>query len=195
MPLDSAKNFAKVTVPGGYSDLATSIVVSDGSRLPSAPFNAVWWNAAAYGDPSDDPDVEVIRVTNVATNTLTVTRAQEGTAATAKAAACKLIAGLTALAANSIATTDDLPPVNHREWLSTSGFDGIETEFVDALSNPCNPSSGLPVLNQIGYTVLKYTASASPAAGYFTLYGTDNKSVRYGRAPRAGQDVLADYFE
>ena len=110
MPLDSAKNFAKVTVTSGYAAGVTSIVVSDGTRLPSAPFNAVWWNSTDYPDPSDDPDVEVVRVTVVATNTLTVTRAQEGTSDSAKnisAKTYKLVAGLTALGANSIATVSD----------------------------------------------------------------------------------------
>jgi hypothetical protein len=78
---DAAKNFAKVTVTDGYLDIDTSIDVDNATRLPAASFNAVWWNVTDYPDPADDPDVEIVRVTNIATNTLTITRGQEGTAA------------------------------------------------------------------------------------------------------------------
>lgn len=55
-----------------------------GAKFPAAPFNAVWWNSTDYSDSSDDPNVEVIRVTAISTDTLTVTRGQEGITATTK---------------------------------------------------------------------------------------------------------------
>jgi hypothetical protein len=82
--MDAVKNFAKVTVSdGNYDDSVTEIdvITGQGARLPAAPFNAVWWNITDYPDPSDDPGVEIIRVTAVSTDTLTITRAQEGTPA------------------------------------------------------------------------------------------------------------------
>jgi len=100
--MDSIKNFAKATVTdGNYDASSTSIdvITGHGDRLPAAPFNAVWWNATDYPDPSDDPTVEIIRVTVVTTDTLTITRAQEGTAAEDHNVAGKtyaLVAGLTA---------------------------------------------------------------------------------------------------
>lgn len=104
--IDSTKNFAKVTVSIGYDDSATSIDVStgEGVRLPSVPFNATWWNSTDYADPSDDPNVEIVRVTAISTDTLTVTRAQEGTSASTKntgGKTYKLIAGLTAKTINT----------------------------------------------------------------------------------------------
>lgn len=101
--MDQAKNFAKATVDGAYESADTSIDVltSEGSRFPAVPFNAVWWNATDYPDPSDDPIKEIVRVTAIATDTLTITRAQEGTAAEDHNEAgktYKLIAGLTAMA-------------------------------------------------------------------------------------------------
>ena len=101
MALDNSKNFAKTTVSTGYTSSATSIVLSTGhgALLPAVPFNAVWYNATDYPDPSDDPNKEIVRVTAIATDTLTITRAQEGTTATNKntsAKTYKLIAGLTA---------------------------------------------------------------------------------------------------
>lgn len=132
MALDNTKNFAKVTVSTGYSDVATEIVLTTGhgTKLPTAPFNAVWWNSTDYSDPSDDPNVEIVRVTNIATDTLTVTRAQESTVASAKntgGKTYKMIAGLTAKTMNTDLgsgtipdrTTDPLVTDGIRLWYRT----------------------------------------------------------------------------
>lgn len=106
--MDQAKNFAKATVFDGNYDASTTeidVLSGEGARFPVAPFNAVWWNATDYPDPADDPEREIIRVTTIATDTLTITRAQEGTAANDKNLSgkiYKLIAGLTALAWNTL---------------------------------------------------------------------------------------------
>jgi len=88
--LDPVTNFGKCIVSTGYSAAATTVVLSsgDGDKLPQpstdGSFNIVWWNATDYSDPADDPDVEIVRCTARTSNTLTVTRAQEGTVASAK---------------------------------------------------------------------------------------------------------------
>jgi hypothetical protein len=93
--LDPVKNFAVVTVSTGYDDTATSIALEagHGARLPQpstdGEFNVVWFNSTDYPNPSDDPNVEIGRVTARSTDTLTVTRAQEGTAASTKNTADK----------------------------------------------------------------------------------------------------------
>ena len=87
MPFDKIINFGKVQVSIGYDASATSIALSsgDGAKLPSSfPYNVVWWDFTTYSDPGDDPNVEIVRVTNRVTDTLTVTRAQEGTGASTK---------------------------------------------------------------------------------------------------------------
>lgn len=89
MSLDKVKNFARVTVSTGYSSSDISIVLTtgDGLKLPTTSdgnYNLVWWNSSDYADPSNDPNVEVIRVTNLTSDTLTITRAQESTLATNK---------------------------------------------------------------------------------------------------------------
>lgn len=94
-------NFPKGTVSIGYTNSATSIVLSTGhgSRFPSTfPFPVTWWNASDYSDPSDDPDREIVTVTNRAGDTLTVTRGAEGTSASAKnigGKTYKMIEGIT----------------------------------------------------------------------------------------------------
>ena len=106
MALDNAKNFAKVTVSTGYDNDDTSIVLTTGhgAKLPTVPFNVVWWNSTDYADPADDPNVEIVRVTGRSSDTLTVTRAQESTSASNKNTAgktYKMIAGLTAKVINT----------------------------------------------------------------------------------------------
>ncbi len=85
MALDSTKNFGKASLSAGYAAGVTSIVLAtgEGAKFPQpsseGPFNLVWWNYTDYGDPSDDPSVEIVRCTARTTDTLTIVRAQEGT--------------------------------------------------------------------------------------------------------------------
>lgn len=85
MALDDTKNFCKVSVTGTYTDTDTSItlVSGDGAKLPTPPFNLVWYDETNYPDVVSDPNKEIVRVTAISTDTLTVTRGQEGTTAVA----------------------------------------------------------------------------------------------------------------
>jgi len=84
--MDPVKNFAKVTVSTGYNESAVTIVLTTGhgAKFPDpateGAFNLVWFNGTDYADPSDDPNVEIVRCTARSTDTLTVTRGQEGIA-------------------------------------------------------------------------------------------------------------------
>jgi hypothetical protein len=101
--LDPVANLINLTLSTGYGSTDTSIVLaSGGSSLPSPSFNCVWWNSTDYPDPSKDPNVEIVRVTNVSGNTLTVTRAQEGTSASTKNTAGKTYSLILALTAKMI---------------------------------------------------------------------------------------------
>lgn len=88
--LDAAKNFGKVTVSAGYSNLDTVIVLNsgDGTRLPNpstdGEFNLTWWNSTDYPDPADDPNREIVRATAKTGDILTVIRGQEGISASNK---------------------------------------------------------------------------------------------------------------
>lgn len=85
--MDPVKNFGRVIVSAGYNAAATSITLSagQGARLPDpaalGAFNLTWWNATDYGDATDDPMREIVRVTARSGDVLTVARAQEGTSA------------------------------------------------------------------------------------------------------------------
>jgi hypothetical protein len=109
--LDQVTNFAKAIVSQGYgaTDVSITLASGQGAKLPAASlgaYNLVWWNSSDYPDPSDDPAVEIVRVTHgggADGDTLTVTRAQESTAATQKQNAGKVYKMQLALTAKMIA--------------------------------------------------------------------------------------------
>jgi len=109
--LDAVKDFGKATVSTTYDAAATSVVVSTGhgAKFPDpasmGPFYLVWWNSTDYADPSDDPNVEICLCIARATDTLTIIRAQSGTAASTKNTSAKtyrLILGPTAALVTSL---------------------------------------------------------------------------------------------
>ncbi len=97
--LDPVENFAKVTVDEGHDeqDLIIILEANEGAKLPDpatdGEFNLTWWNSTDYEDPTDqhaaylagteDEDAEIVRCTARSSDTITVTRAQESTTATA----------------------------------------------------------------------------------------------------------------
>jgi len=80
--LDYANNFAKTTITEIASG-ATSVVLTDATNFgdPSSvgEYNCVIWDIGEYGNPTDDPSVEIVRVTAKSGSTFTITRAQEST--------------------------------------------------------------------------------------------------------------------
>ncbi len=78
--MDNVSNFAVTTI-SPIDDSATSVTVSDASRFPAAPFNAVIWDSDYT--PDSAADTEIVRVTAISGTTFTVVRGQEGTTAVA----------------------------------------------------------------------------------------------------------------
>jgi microcystin-dependent protein len=79
---DAKSNFAYSTVATAPVPAAsgTSLIVAagEGTKFPATPFNAVIWPT---GVQPTTANAEVVRVTNIATDTFTITRAQESSAA------------------------------------------------------------------------------------------------------------------
>ena len=126
MTLNSTANFVQVQASTGYNSSVTSILLQSGqgSKLPAAPFNLVWWDSTDYPNPANDPNVEIVRVTVISGDTLTITRAQEGTSASNKNTGGKtysLVLGITAKMISDIGTaTGGGVPVEN-EVVSGSG--------------------------------------------------------------------------
>lgn len=86
MAIDATKNFGIGTLTAGIASGATSLVVGsgEGARFPAVSFNAVVWNSTDYTNAADAfhaSQAEIVRVTAIATDTFTITRAQESTTA------------------------------------------------------------------------------------------------------------------
>lgn len=80
--MDSKKNFASTVVltaptPAG-SGVSLVVAVGGGALLPAVPFNAVVW---PIGVLPLAVNAEIVRVTAIVGDTLTIVRQQEGTAA------------------------------------------------------------------------------------------------------------------
>lgn len=148
MALDAFKNFAIGTLSTGYDASAVSIILTSGhgARFPAPPFNATWWNSTDYSNPSLDPNVEIVRVTAVSTDTFTITRGQEGTSASTKNTAAKtynIHAGLTA------------------KSLNTDYLAGVSATFADgsastpSISWASGTTTGLyrSAANEVGFTI------------------------------------------
>lgn len=89
-------NFGLVTVSTTYGSSDTSIVLTSGhgARLPATTggyqYPMTWWNFTDYPHPADDPNVEIIQVNGRSSDTLTISRGQEGTSASTKNGAGKV---------------------------------------------------------------------------------------------------------
>lgn len=83
-------NFGLVTVSTTYGagDTTIALTTGHGSKLPATTggyqYPLTWWDSTNYPHPADDPNVEIVMVTARSGDTLTVTRAQEGTSASTK---------------------------------------------------------------------------------------------------------------
>ena len=76
------KNNAKTTLSSSFTASETTLQVSDASKFPtSGDFLITIWDKISYPDPSDDPNMEIVKVTTVLSDTFLVTRAQEETTA------------------------------------------------------------------------------------------------------------------
>ena len=165
MALDVGKNFAKATLSTGYASGATSLVLTTGggARFPAPPFNATYYDSGVYADPSDDPSVEIVRVTVVSTDTFTVTRAQEGTSAANHNTAghtYTLVAGPTAKL-----LTDIL-------GISITGSAATVTGAAQTAITSVGTLSGLTVTAAPTFSAL--TAGSIPFAGTAGLLSQDN---------------------
>lgn len=167
--LDAVANFIRLTVSGTYGSSDTSITLSSGgSSLPSPSFNAVWWDVTDYPDPSNDPNAEIVRVTNVSGNTLTITRAQEGTAATAKNLAGKTYQIVLALTAKMIT---DIGNQLQKPWhyVNVSGaINGSNTHFTISPAPYDTNSVQLKLDRQPQEQTIDYTVDTSGNITYVT---------------------------
>ncbi len=107
MSVDAHANFAisHVATAPSPATSGTSLVVTtgEGALFPAASFNAVVWPAAALASSTN---AEIVRVTVVATDTFTITRAQESTSARTIVVGDQIMCGITKKTLTDIETID-----------------------------------------------------------------------------------------
>lgn len=105
MAFDARKNFAYSTVltPPSPATTGTSLVLASGggAAMPTPPFNGVVWPSS--GMPLTT-NAEVVRVTAVSTDTLTIVRTQEGSTARSVVAGDQFMAAITSKTLTDIET-------------------------------------------------------------------------------------------
>ena len=158
--LDPVKNFSKCEVSTLYSDTDTSIVLSsgEGAKLPQpstdGAFNLVWWNFTDYKDPSDDPNVEIVRCTARSTDTLTVTRAQEDTSASTKNTSGKIYKMILSMTKKVMTDINDSL---FRVETPSGTVDGSNTEFTTTNTPKFIIVDGIIYFTGNGFTYLNPT--------------------------------------
>lgn len=168
MTLDAVVNFGKVQISTGYDASAVSIdlTAGQGAKLPlpssDGDFNLVWWNSTDYADPSDDPNVEIVRCTARSTDNLTVLRAQESTSASTKNTAGKTYKMILALTKKMIT---DIGAVGLKFITVTGTIPG--TAFT--LSAPKVGQSFIVQNNTIFVEGVDYTVSGTALTWLYTL--------------------------
>lgn len=145
---DPAINFGLGTVflPYVAADISIDLVTGDGARFPDpgvmGAYNVTWWNASAYANPSDDPLREIVRVTAKLVDTLTITRAQEGTAASNKNTALatyKISLGFTKKTYDDITTA--INAINPSVWVPMETLTFTSSQAIQTTANFPNAST------------------------------------------------------
>jgi len=148
--MDALKNFAYSLVATAPSPATsgTSLVVTagQGSYFPATPFDATIWPSGAQ---PTNTNAEIVRVTNVSTDTFTITRAQYGTTAQSIAVGYQ------------IAQTVDANLLNQLAPLSGATFTGNVTA-------PAHIASGLTGATAASRYV-GGTTNGAPVSGTFAV--------------------------
>jgi hypothetical protein len=161
---DTHKNLAYSTIASAPSPAASGtsldVAAGEGARFPAVPFNATVWPANQIATPAN---AEIVRVTAIATDTLTIARAQE-TGAGGPSARTILVGDQIAATITAKTLTD---VENAAQWVEqTTSNTGTQNNF--DLNGP--------------HTVLRCTGAAPVFTG-FTVNGA---------APYAGCMVLIE---
>lgn len=113
--------FATVTVAPAPAASGTSLTVDDASPFPADPFYALLWPPDVCATLAN---AEIVRVTNVAGNVFTITRAQGGTSAQTVAVGWSIANTLTAEVIDDIELAINAAEANIATIFSTAVFDG-----------------------------------------------------------------------
>lgn len=193
---DAHKNFAYSTVATAPSPATsgTSLVVAsgEGTRFPAVPFNAVVWPLGQLPTPAN---AEVVRVTNISTDTFTITRATESSVARSVIIGDQIAAAVTA---KGLKDVEDALNALGTASAKNTGTSGNTVPLLDAANTwsggqTLSPASSIPLALSfsddgagLGPLIVMSRISTSPAAN--DLLG----GVYFGRGRDSGGNVT-DY--
>lgn len=182
MSLDAATNFGYATLAAGIDSDDTSITLTTGhgARLPSTAFNAPIWDTS-YGSPTlayHAGAAEIVRVTARSTDTLTVTRAQEGTTARSFNTSGRVYAIGAAL---TKATYDALAPKDAAVLTGTTSVQVLSPDIAD-LGTAASGTVTLSSTKAVNKVVLSGSAAtialpSSPPDGWRSLVASVTGNV------------------
>lgn len=184
-------NNARTTLSAGINSVVTSIAVTDGSVFPS-PTGGDW----AYLTIESGADIEIVKLTARSGNTLTVTRAQDGTTAKTFASGASISLRLNKAALDEIYTELDGKALStHTHTLSQisdmSAFARTLNDDVDAAA--ARTTLGLV----IGTNVQAYNANLAAFAGLTLIadrlpYANGSGTLTLATLTAAGRALLDD---
>ena len=180
------KNCARTTINevGGINSSITSLTVSDASEFPSSgDFLATIWNKTSFPDPCDDSNAEIVKVTHVVGNILTILRGQEDTVGVAhsndQAVEMLITAGTFEEIETAITIGINLPIIG--EDLSSQA-NGVNTTFTFAN-------------NYVSNTTSVYLNGIRLQRGIGNDYKEDtSNTIEIPIAPTSGEKVIVDYY-
>ena len=176
------KNNAKTTLASSLSSSATSVSVADGSVFPSLGSGEVFFCTLDDGNNN-----EIVKVTAVSSNTLTVVRAQESTTArsfsSGDAAELRLTAGILSLFSQTgVAITDEI-----EAYLDANGL-----TFPDSVKAQFGASNDLQIFHDGNNSILKEagTGNLRLQTGNSVQFRNGSGSDLYFNATLAGATTL-----
>jgi len=133
------------------------VAAGDGAKFPTPPFNATVW---PIGVNPLTTNAEIVRCTAIATDTLTITRAQEGSTARTVIATDQIAATIT----TKVITDIENIAIYNGDWAAGSYSDG-DIVVYNGIAYLCtSPTSAAPTA---------WPGGVSPPAAPFTIpYGT-----------------------
>jgi hypothetical protein len=177
MAFDAHKNFAVSSVAVAPSPAAsgTSLTVAtgEGARFPAAPFNGTVCPAQALATPAN---AEIVRVTAIAGDVLTIVRAQEGTTARAIAIGDLIAATITAKTVTDLESGTNFPQLATpgaltvgggaagNAWIRTDTSPGADTKNLNLYGG-----GGTPSLTYGGLILV--SGKEASGGGGVSLYG------------------------